>query len=54
MLGGVAMGALAKNATGGSLTGAGGDPMAALSGLLGGDDDSPDVDDLLNLAKKFF
>jgi hypothetical protein len=59
LLGGVAMGALAKNSGGGSQLGAaapqaGGDPLSAISGLLGGGDDSPDVDDLLNLAKKFF
>jgi hypothetical protein len=58
LLGGVALGTLAKNSGGGSQLGAaakaGADPLSALSGLLGGGDDSPDVDDLLNLAKKFF
>lgn len=58
LLGGVAMGALAKNSRGGSqlgpsATSAGSNPLGGLSGLLSGDD-SPDVDDLLNLAKKFF
>ena len=58
LLGGVALGTLAKNSGGGSQLGAaakaGADPLSALSGLLGGGDDSPDVDDLLNLAKKIF
>ncbi len=63
MLGTVAMGALAKQATGGGqLQGltkgiAGnttGDPLSMLTGFLDQDDDGDPTDDILNMAKKFF
>jgi hypothetical protein len=55
MLGAVAMGALAKNT--GAASDTGGNPLGALTGLLGGggsDDDGSPADEILDLAKKFF
>ncbi|MCA9821134.1 MAG: DUF937 domain-containing protein [Dehalococcoidia bacterium] len=53
MLGAVAMGAMAKNASGGS---SGGSPLDALGGLLGGSGGGEDssLDSILDLGKKFF
>ncbi len=54
MLGAVAMGAMAKNATGGS---GGGSPLDALGGLLGGGSGAGShgsLDEILDLGKKFF
>ncbi|MEM9208473.1 MAG: DUF937 domain-containing protein, partial [Pseudomonadota bacterium] len=48
MIAGLAMGALSKKSNGGQ------DAGSVLPGLFGGDDGKFGVDDVLNLARKFF